>query len=331
MFFASDKNLFNNNADVIHFVNIISEKIPNKPYVVDFEHPIGLANFMSDYEYMETKVFPFLNNDNCKAIICMSKAAQKTLKDIYKNQYESLASKVRVVYPTINIEKVSNIKPSPKYIKTNKALKLLFVGNDVYRKGLEEILIALNKINEKYGINAVQLFVVSEDAQALLDRYKLENVNLSKPGFSKQDILKYFFKPADFFIMPTKLDTFGMVYIDALASGTPVIATTQYAIPEIVTHNTDGILIDYDGLLDNDPLPNREMAQAADSSKPDKGLSSRLYEAVELIIKDSTICNQLKKNSTKKFSANEVLSIERRNKDMLTIYKQAILKDRFET
>lgn len=324
IFFTSDCSVQKSSVDVIHFVNMISENIPDKPYVVDFEHPIGLANFMSDLNYMNNKVFPFLCNENCKAIICMSQAAKKTLKDIYKKRYRKISAKIKVVYPALDIEMVSKIKQSSEYIKPDQSVKLLFVGNDVYRKGLGELLDALEDINKNFGDRAIQLYIVSNKAKSLVDKHNLKNVHLFKPQFSKEEIIKYFFKPADFFIMPTKLDTFGMVYVDALAAGTPVVATNQYAIPEIVTDMVDGILLDYKGLLDNDSLPNRVKAQTADSSYLDEKLSKNIYKTLVLILSDKTSRTKLSKNISKKFKGQGMFSVERRNAQLLSIYEQSL-------
>ena len=54
---------------------------------------------------------------------------------------------------------------------------------------------------------------------------------------------------ADYFVLPTFHDTFGYVALEALAGGTPVIATATCALPEVVEHGTNGYLIPFE----NDP------------------------------------------------------------------------------
>jgi glycosyltransferase involved in cell wall biosynthesis len=51
-------------------------------------------------------------------------------------------------------------------------------------------------------------------------------------------------RQADFFVMPTKHEAFGMVYQEAAAAGLPVVATNLNAIPEIVEDRVTGILVD---------------------------------------------------------------------------------------
>jgi glycosyltransferase involved in cell wall biosynthesis len=54
---------------------------------------------------------------------------------------------------------------------------------------------------------------------------------------------------ADYFVLPTFHDTFGYVALEALAGGTPVIASRTCALPEVVEHGKSGYLIDFE----NDP------------------------------------------------------------------------------
>jgi glycosyltransferase involved in cell wall biosynthesis len=54
---------------------------------------------------------------------------------------------------------------------------------------------------------------------------------------------------ATFLVLPTFHDTFGFVAIEALAGGTPVIATATCALPEIVEEGGCGFLLPFD----NDP------------------------------------------------------------------------------
>jgi glycosyltransferase involved in cell wall biosynthesis len=51
---------------------------------------------------------------------------------------------------------------------------------------------------------------------------------------------------ADFLVLPTLHDTFGYVSIEAMAAGTPVIATATCAQVEIVKHNESGFLLDFE-------------------------------------------------------------------------------------
>lgn len=57
---------------------------------------------------------------------------------------------------------------------------------------------------------------------------------------SDEDLPRYY-QASDIFVLPTLYEGFGIVYLEAMASGTPIITTTVGAAPEVI--EDDGILI----------------------------------------------------------------------------------------
>ena len=49
---------------------------------------------------------------------------------------------------------------------------------------------------------------------------------------------------ADIFVMASENETFGQVFTEAMAAGTPVIGTNVGGIPEIISENKTGFLIE---------------------------------------------------------------------------------------
>ena len=56
------------------------------------------------------------------------------------------------------------------------------------------------------------------------------------------------FQLADIFIMPSRSDAYGIVYLEAWASKTPVIAANFPAMQEVINEKSDGILVEFDDI-----------------------------------------------------------------------------------
>lgn len=57
------------------------------------------------------------------------------------------------------------------------------------------------------------------------------------------DAVARLYRHADVFCLPSVQEGFGIVFLEAMASGLPVVATTAAAIPEVVPHGRAGLLV----------------------------------------------------------------------------------------
>jgi D-inositol-3-phosphate glycosyltransferase len=62
-------------------------------------------------------------------------------------------------------------------------------------------------------------------------------------GARDQDTLQYYFSAADVLVMPSHYESFGMVALEAMACGTPVIASDVGGLQELVKDNKTGIRV----------------------------------------------------------------------------------------
>ncbi len=98
--------------------------------------------------------------------------------------------------------------------RRDSRIRFLVVGDGISRKELEKQINSLNLQNNVILMGEV-------------------------PYFDKK--LPQFYKACDLFVLPTLYEGFGYVFLEAMASGLPIISTTVPAVPEVV--GDAGILI----------------------------------------------------------------------------------------
>ena len=134
--------------------------------------------------------------------------------------------------------------PLPDYRSSRDALGLtrdqfvLFtVRNLVPRMGLDALLRAMARVRQ--AIPHVQLLIggsgpLRSELEAQVKTLDLEGC-VRFLGFVPEDVLPEYYRAADVFVLPTaQLEGFGLVTIEALASGTPVLGTPVGATAEIL-------------------------------------------------------------------------------------------------
>jgi glycosyltransferase involved in cell wall biosynthesis len=138
-------------------------------------------------------------------------------------------------------------------LKLPESRTLLFtVRNLVPRMGLENLLEAMTMLGEE---QRNLLLLIGGEGQL---RPRLEELIRSRGlqdsvqllGFVPEDQLAKYYQASDLVVLPTlQLEGFGLVTVEALACGTPVVGTPVGAIPEVlstvdpllVTEGTDGL------------------------------------------------------------------------------------------
>ncbi len=123
-----------------------------------------------------------------------------------------------------------------------KEEKIIFsVGQIIYRKGYDILIDAANKMSKDIGIYIAGGFPTSE-LENKIAAYNIKNIHFI--GFKTKKELKDLYYLSDAFVLPTREDIWGLVVIEALSNGLPVITTTMCNSGlELIRNGENGFLI----------------------------------------------------------------------------------------
>lgn len=133
-------------------------------------------------------------------------------------------------YRAFTIGAGPNIKLGPRSDVANSR-KILFVGTDWKRKGGPDLLEAFRRIRDKHSGAELDIIGCSPDIQE-------PGVNVI--GRVARDDIHHYMSQARMFVLPTIHEAFGIVLVEALHFGLPIISTTVGAVPEMVLHDING-------------------------------------------------------------------------------------------
>lgn len=167
---------------------------------------------------------------------------------------------------------------------------LLFAGNAIKRKGLDILVDAL-KLLRTVQLSKIHLIICSEGPELNKTKNKLQNIEGIKDSviFLKkmdQSELRILYNIASIFIFPSRDEPLGLVGLEAIACGTPVIGSNIGGIPEYINKN-NGMLFEVNK-------------------------SKELAKRIGSIIEDPNIVQSLTKNIDKRESDHDIsVSVKR--------------------
>jgi glycosyltransferase involved in cell wall biosynthesis len=113
-------------------------------------------------------------------------------------------------------------------------------------KGIELVLAALARLQPRYP-RLLYVVVGDGDLRPRLEhevRVRFPALQVWFAGAQPTERLRGFYNAADIFVMPSRQEGFGIVFLEAMASGLPVIAGRCGGAPEVVAEGTTGFLVE---------------------------------------------------------------------------------------
>ena len=149
-----------------------------------------------------------------------------------------------------NVVDVDIFNYKKREIKSEKFI-FITVANLIPIKRIDILIKAYAKLMENYQNGELIIVGDGEEKSKLIQLaidYKIQNKVIFKGRLERKSISELM-ASADCFVLPSSSETFGVAYIEAMASGLPVIAT-RCGGPEDFVNESNGILVDIDNIED---------------------------------------------------------------------------------
>lgn len=199
-------------------------------------------------------------------IIAISDAVNKYISTNIKHS----SDKIKTIHYGLDPERFETV--DPKRISENRAQWGIEDGEVVYgtvarlvpQKSLHTLLEAFSKLSQSKDVKAKLVIVgdgpLESELKDLAQSLGIQD-RVVWPG--RRSDIEVVMKSFDVFVLPSIYEGFGLVLLEAMAASLPIIASKVSAIPEIIVHETTGLLCE----AQNVENFSSALEQLADSSK----------------------------------------------------------------
>jgi starch synthase len=189
--------------------------------------------------------------ENADGVIAVSQSMKKRLHELYQVPSE----KMRVIPNGIDVNQYQpRLNPAvlTSYQVNPDRPFLVFVGRITRQKGIIHLVNAI-----KYISPGVQIVLCAgapdteEIGREMEEKVKEARIQTSneiiwiRQWIPKSDLITLY-SHASIFICPSVYEPFGIVNLEAMACGAPVVASAVGGIPEVVIHDETGLLVPFE-------------------------------------------------------------------------------------
>jgi UDP-glucose:(heptosyl)LPS alpha-1,3-glucosyltransferase len=217
--------------------------IPHRYWVHNIRRK-QMSLFDSATAWVEKKM---VYDGNCKKFIAVSNLT----KNIFLQEYNIEPDRVAVINPGVDLN--DYIPPDKDSVRNNIRRELginvaepviIFAAMNFEIKGLDDVLFSLAKLkaqNKKFKLIVVGKGNIKKYTK--LAKYVRIVSDVIFTGLLNREKLRRLYMAGDIYIMLSKFDTFGLVVLEAMAAGLPVIISKNVGAKDMVRENENGYII----------------------------------------------------------------------------------------
>lgn len=181
-------------------------------------------------------------------IVAVSDNVKKCFNDIYH-----LDDKVIVIYNVVNGEKIIELsKEESNVLLNSNELNLVSVGRLHEMKGYDRLIDTIYKLKSDGIFDNVKLRIYGDGPLFETLNQKISDLELTNDIFLMGSVMNpyKYIKNSDLFILSSIYEPFGLVIVESLTLGVPVLATLNSATDKLISNDYNGLIVEnsLDGL-----------------------------------------------------------------------------------
>jgi glycosyltransferase involved in cell wall biosynthesis len=291
-------HMITNEYDIVHthlfhadMYGVQAAKLANVPTIISSKH--------NDPPFWRVQPYAALHNTSLAQtdrVIAISDHVRDYLIENSRAMPE-LVQTVRYGLPTEKFDSLSETSVRgvrDSFVDTNQKL-VGTVARLTEQKNLGSLLAAFRVVNQRVPGSHLVIAGQGEEEQSLISEAEDLGIssNVTFTGF-RSDIPQLM-SAFDVFALPSIWEGFGVVFLEAMAAGTPTVASDVSAIPEVVAHQETGLLCsptDVESIADGicslllDQELANEMGKAGRERLEQKFTAERMVNEVSRIYQD---------------------------------------------
>ena len=213
---------------------ILAEEGIHIPFITTL-HGTDITLVGKDKTYAPVVTFSINQSDAITAV--SHNLREETLSNF------AITKDISVIHNFVDTQRFAKhpIDAFKKVIAPNEEKIVLHASNFRKVKRIADVIHTFNKIQQEIPS---KLLLVGDGPERPAAEELCRSLGIFENTrfVGKQQDMEDIYAIADLFLLPSEYESFGLSALEAMAAGTPVIATNTGGIPEVVTHGINGLL-----------------------------------------------------------------------------------------